>query len=203
VTVGKPVKIGALVVVPRTTAAVGETFACDVPFMPVFRLAKVAGFALAEGEAVYYDYTDERCEAAGEHIGYCATTGGVASAATSVRVAIPATTAHAPGAGLAIIADPGDGGAIPVSQDGCCALSSGAAEETRTIAPPVALGQQLKLSFDQDGGGNIVITVATGLGAGRTTITVGDEGDSVTLVGVAEDGNRRWRPEGNEGCAIA
>src|ERR1041385_1100637 len=80
-----------------------------------------------------------------------------------------------------LVLDPGDAGAIPVSQSGICNLTSAGAE-TRTLAVPGFAGQRLTLCMDTDGG-DIVVTAAQAFNqAGNTTITFDTAGDVVDLV---------------------
>jgi len=119
---------------------------------------------------------------------------------TEVEAALAEIFAHVP----ALIADPGDGGAIPVTRTGTCALTTGAAGETRTLAIPTLEGQKLSISHDVDGGGDAVITVAGGVNqAGNTTITLADAGDHVLLEGVQVAGALVWRLVANDGGALS
>lgn len=99
------------------------------------------------------------------------------------------------------ITDPGNAGAIPVTTDGVCNLTSAGAE-TRTLAIPTFQGQRLNLCMNVDGG-DIVITVASAFNqATNTTITMNDAGDSVELVGVLIASALRWRLVYNDGCTL-
>jgi hypothetical protein len=99
------------------------------------------------------------------------------------------------------ITDPGNAGAIPVTADGVCNLTSAGAE-TRTLAIPTFQGQRLNLCMNVDGG-DIVITVASAFNqATNTTITMNDAGDSVELVGVLIASALRWRLVYNDGCTL-
>ncbi len=105
------------------------------------------------------------------------------------------------------ITDPGDAGAIPVvpvtQMSAYVALTSGGAGETRTLAIPAGLGQRLQLFVDTDGGGDIVITVASAVDqAGSTIITMGDAGDFIELVSMSVGGTNAWRIAANIGCAL-
>ena len=90
-----------------------------------------------------------------------------------------------------LIADPGDAEAIPVTASGRVELVSGAVAETRTLAAPTFGGQELLLGMKTDGGGDIVITV-TGCDDGDT-VTFGDTGEMVRLIGVAKAAAFVWR----------
>lgn len=99
---------------------------------------------------------------------------------------------YAAGVELDEIADPGAGGAIPVSRSGYVLLVSGGAT-TRTLAVPTFIGQRLLLICKTDGGDN-VITVASAFNAsGNTLITMDDVGDTIELVaGIGTAGAFKW-----------
>ena len=100
------------------------------------------------------------------------------------------------------IADPGDAGAIPVTDTGHCDIVTAGAE-TRTIAAPDKLGSEMLISLKTDGG-NCTITVATLINqTGNNTITMDDEGDSILLVAIAAGANKRWRVVYNDGCTLS
>ena len=102
----------------------------------------------------------------------------------------------------ALIADPGDAGAIPVTDTGHCEIVTATAE-TRTLAAPTYLGQMLLLSMKTDGG-DAVIAVATGINqTGNNRITMNDAADSILLVAVASGGNILWRVACNDGCTLS
>lgn len=106
------------------------------------------------------------------------------------------------GASAALIADPGASGAIPVTADGVCALTTAGAE-TRTLAIPSYVGQQLTLTLDTDGG-DAVVTVASAINqTGNNTITLNDAGDTIHLVGSTVGGIRRWCTVSNDGCTLS
>lgn len=119
---------------------------------------------------------------------------------TTVEAALQEIYPHVPAA----IADPGDGGAIPVTRSGNCALTSGADAETRTLAIPTKAGQRLSLSMKVDGGGDIVITVAAAFNqTGNNTITMGDAGDTVILEAVLVAAALVWKIVLNDGAALS
>jgi hypothetical protein len=100
------------------------------------------------------------------------------------------------------IADPGDAGAIPVTSSGYCPLVTGGAE-TRTLAAPSFIGQELELYLKTDGG-DCVVTCATGLNqTGNNTATFGDAGDLLLLRAVESGANIRWRVVANDTVALA
>lgn len=105
--------------------------------------------------------------------------------------------------GVGTIADPGNGGAIPVAAGGDCALTSAGAE-TRTMAIPsgAGLGRRIRLFCDTYVG-DIVVTVASAIDPlGSTVITFGNAGDWIELVGSTVGGTLCWRVAGNLGCAL-
>jgi len=115
-----------------------------------------------------------------------------------VEAALAEILSHVP----ALIADPGDGGAIPVTRSGTCALTTTGGGETRTLAIPTLEGQKLSISFDVDGG-DAVITVTGGLNqTGNDTITLADAGDHILLEGVQVAGALVWRLVANDGGAL-
>ena len=100
------------------------------------------------------------------------------------------------------IADPGNAGAIPVTTDGVCALTSAGAE-TRTLAIPTFMGQRLSLVCDTYVG-NIVVTSAQALNqAGNTIMTFGAVRDYIALEAITVGGALRWQVLGNDGVALS
>lgn len=100
------------------------------------------------------------------------------------------------------IADPGDGGAIPVNFAGYVNLVTAGAE-TRTIAAPQFVGQELQLNFITDGG-DCVITVATFVNqTGNNTLTFADAGDVLILRAKQSGANLRWTVLHNDGIALS
>lgn len=93
----------------------------------------------------------------------------------------------------ALIADPGDAGAIPANRSGYCPLTSGGAE-TRTLAAPAKANQKLFIYMAVDGG-DIVLTCATGFDeGGDTEETFANAGELLALYSVeATAGVYRWR----------
>ena len=96
----------------------------------------------------------------------------------------------------AIVPDPGDAGAInPVS--GTCPLVSAAAE-TRTLAIPTALNEELTL-YCKTYVGDIVTTVASAINyAGHTIITLGTVDESITLRSAWNGSAYCWRVAFND-----
>jgi predicted RecA/RadA family phage recombinase len=100
------------------------------------------------------------------------------------------------------LTDPGNAGAIPVTDSGHCDLVTTAAQ-TRTLAAPTYLGQLLLVSLKTDGG-NCVITCATTVNqTGNNTITLDDAGDAILLVAKANGTNKRWSVVSNDGCSLS
>jgi len=99
------------------------------------------------------------------------------------------------------IADPGNGLAIPVVQSGACFMTSAGAE-TRTLAIPAFAGQQLTLVCDVYVG-DIVVTAAAAVDVlGSVTLTFGNAGDTLQLIGTQVGGALVWRVVGNNGVAL-
>ncbi len=106
------------------------------------------------------------------------------------------------GATAQVVADPGNAGAIAVTANGVCALTSAGAE-TRTLAIPAFAGQQLAIICDTYVG-NIVITSAQAINqAGNNTMTFGVVNDSIFLVAMTIGGALRWRVVGNDGVELS
>jgi hypothetical protein len=94
------------------------------------------------------------------------------------------------------IPDPGDAGAIDVRQSGVVNFTSGAAGETRTLARPRFVGQEILLGLDTDGGGDVVVTVTGTLNqTGNNTITFADAGESLLLKAATLAGDLVWRAQ--------
>jgi hypothetical protein len=101
-----------------------------------------------------------------------------------------------------VVADPGNAGAIAVTKSGSCPLVSGGAE-TRTLAIPSYVGQQLALNMKTDGG-DITLTVASAFNqAGNNTIVFNDVGDTVHLRAIDKSGTLCWRLTSNDGAALS
>lgn len=106
------------------------------------------------------------------------------------------------GASAQVVADPGNAGAIPVTANGMCALTSAGAE-TRTLAIPTFAGQQLSIICDTYVG-NIVVTSAQAINqTGNNTMTFGAAADAIFLVAMTVGGALRWRVMGNDGVALS
>lgn len=113
-----------------------------------------------------------------------------------------AFTELGPERGSATVADPGNAGAISVVRSGAVAIVSAGAE-TRTLAIPTFIGQELSIYFQTDGG-DCVITVASAINqAGNTIITLNDVDDSILLKGVWNGVARAWRVVQNDGPTLS
>lgn len=100
------------------------------------------------------------------------------------------------------IADPGNAGAIPVTTNGVCALTSAGAE-TRTLAIPTFMGQRLSLVCDTYVG-NIVVTSSQAVNqAGNTVLTFGSVRDYIALEAITVGGALRWAVASNDGVALS
>lgn len=119
------------------------------------------------------------------------------SASTDVDAALEALLLRTP----LTIADPGDGGAIPVTKFGTVAITTAGAE-TRTLAIPTYAGQQLLLGLNVDGGDCVITSAQSINAAGNTTITLNDAGDFVKLEGITIGGALRWRVIENAGATL-
>jgi len=119
-----------------------------------------------------------------------------ATAAINVRLHAKSVT---PVTVMGDITDPGDAGAIPVTTSGVCAMTSTAgAGETRTLAIPSFIGQQLVLTLDVDGG-DVVITAASTVDGTNDTLTFDAAGETLILVGTQIAGVLAWRIAENIG----
>lgn len=107
------------------------------------------------------------------------------------------------GAAPVAIADPGNGGAIPVTRTGVCAITTAGAGETRTVDAPTFVGQRLVLIHDVDGG-DVDITVATEINkAGNTAINLADAKDFTEMVAAQVAGSLVWRVVQNDGPTLS
>ena len=102
-----------------------------------------------------------------------------------------------------VIADPGDAKTIGGGGGAGyrCNLTTGASNETRTLADPTQDGETLTITLKTDGGGNCDITPATAglrpasFGGLTTTLARADfdvAGDTLTLRAVNVGGTLKW-----------
>ena len=168
-----------------------------------FPKATTGGSGMAAGTTVYWDATNFVATAtSGSNKLLGKTVLVSADADTTVRVAMKAwgTVSHNPL--TAAIADPGASGAIPVTASGHVELVTAGAE-TRTIAAPTFLGEELLISFKTKVG-NCVVTVATTVNvAGNNTITFSAVQQALRLQAVANATNLRWSVVSIDGAALS
>jgi len=101
------------------------------------------------------------------------------------------------------ITDPGASGAIPVTASGWCALVSAAAE-TRTIAAPTFIGQEIDLFMDTRAVGDITATAAVVINvANNNTMVFGAASERILLRGVSAGGTKEWSVVANDGVALS
>ena len=102
-----------------------------------------------------------------------------------------------------VLTDPGDAGAISVTEGlAICALVSAGAE-TRTLADPQRSGQMLSLSFKTDGGDCVLTSASPVNQAGNNTLTFADAGDHILLIGSDDGADIEWRVVCNDGVALS
>lgn len=101
-----------------------------------------------------------------------------------------------------VLADPGSGGAIPVTSFGNVPMTSAGAEN-RTLAAPGFIGQILTLSVSALGGAITVTSSVVLNQAGNTVMTFGAVSDSITLIGAGVGGAVVWRILANDGVALS
>jgi len=212
VAAGQVVVLNSLIGVAARPIAANELGALDLEGL--FEVVKVNG-QINEGAALYWD-ADGNPQGGTAGTGALTTTAdsnpffGFAAAAAAagdetvsarkVLVTSVANTIHNELSN--VIADPGNGGAIPVTESGYCSIVTTGAQ-TRTLAAPSYAGQMLSLAMKTDAG-DCVITCATLLNqTGNNTITMNDAGDSVLLVAIEVGANKRWRVAYNDGCTLS
>lgn len=101
--------------------------------------------------------------------------------------------------------DPGNGGSVLLDRTPCHLSVTTTAAETRVLALPSAIGHEITVSLDVDGG-DLVVTQAGSLAinqAGDTTVTLADAGDSVTFVAIALAGALVWRVKSADGVVLS
>ena len=110
-----------------------------------------------------------------------------------------------------IVADPGNGGAIPNGVTGRCDLTVAGAGQTRTLAAPAGVGQLLVINSNVVGAGaTCAITVAAAFNdVGNTICTFTDVGaipagrENITFVSTLVNGAAAWRLVANNGGALS
>lgn len=154
--------------------------------------------AIGVGRRVVWDDTNNKVSisAAGKPFGVALT--AAAADGDLIYVSHDPTPTHV----TSPIADPGTAGAIPVTASGAVEIVTAGAE-TRTIAAPTYLGQEMLLCMKTDGG-DCVITSSAGINqTGNNTITMNDAGDSIRLHAIRSGANLRWRVVCNDGCTLS
>jgi predicted RecA/RadA family phage recombinase len=212
VVAGQVVVIGAHIGIAPVLIKDGKLGALDIG--GIFDVVKVNG-VLNDGAALYWDADgNPQGGTAGTGAATATSAGntflgfGVGAAAANdetVRIAVvgvAAVTNTIQQPLTNVIADPGNAGAIPVTDSGHVDIVTTGAQ-TRTLAAPTYVGQLLEISMKTDGG-DCVITCATTINqTGNTTITLNDAGDAVLLMGKANGANIRWSVVSNDGAALA
>ncbi len=100
------------------------------------------------------------------------------------------------------ITDPGDAGAIPVTESGTCPMASAGAE-TRTIAAPTFMGQRIGLICDTYVGDIVLTSAVTVNQTGNNTLTFGAAADACILEAMTVGGTLTWRITYNDGVALS
>ncbi len=120
---------------------------------------------------------------------------------TTVRVLLAQAHGFGSSSPTTPLVDPGASGALPVTASGYIPLVTATAE-TRTLAAPTFIGQELVIYMKTDGG-DCVVTCATTINeTGNNTITFDNTGESLKLTAVEEGSNLRWRLAQADGAAM-
>lgn len=165
--------------------------------------AKLSAQAWTAGQLVYWDDGNSRFTTVSSGNTLAGRAGAPAANPTSTGevILMPMITGRA--ILESTITDPGDGNAIPVTGSGVCPMTSAAAE-TRTLAIPTVIGQQIALICDTYAVGDIVITVASAVNqTGNNTLTFGVVNDSCILTAMTIGGTLTWRVTHNDGVALS
>ncbi len=208
---GQVVVQNGLVGIARTPIAANALGSLAV--VGLFRVVK-ANLEINSGAALYWDADGNpyngtagtgcaTTNASGNtFMGFGTAAAGATDETVNVRLFGVTVSATIHNALSAAIADPGDGEAIPVANSGHCALVTADAE-TRTLADPSYVGQQLLLCLDTDGG-DCAITAASAINqTGNNTITLDDAGDTVLLAAVSVGDAAKWRVVANDGGTLS
>lgn len=106
-----------------------------------------------------------------------------------------------PNAGT-VIADPGNAGAISVLRSGFCGLTS-TGSDTRTLAAPTFLGQEVTLNHVVDGG-SVVVTVASPVNsAANNTITMAAVRAFIILRCILTGVTKAWCVVASDGASLS
>lgn len=183
--VGTWVALTGLATAVQLVTAGGESFIIDLSLSA----SGEAIVKLRDALAVALDFK----EGANSYLRFITSNG-----AEAILRGVPMTV----GATVDLIADPGDGQAIPVTRSGVCAITT-AGSETRTLAAPSFIGQRLALVIDVDGG-TCVVTVASLVNqTGDNTITMAEVKDFIELLAVQIGGAKLWRVVVADGAALS
>lgn len=204
VAAGAVVVQGSLVGVAERSIAANALGALSVA--GVFDLAHAAD-AVTAGAAVYWDADGNPVGGTAGSGAATVSSGGntftgyaVAAAAETdgrVRVALvntPSVTVNHYGPLNNLIADPGDGKAIPVTASGRVEISIAdkGSDETNTLAAPTFGGQQLLISCKATAADDARVITVTGCEDGDT-ITLDAAAEAVLLIAVAKGAGYAWR----------
>lgn len=101
--------------------------------------------------------------------------------------------------------DPGDNQTVTLDRSPAFLDVETAAAESRELAAPLAVGLELTICLNVDGGTLTVTQEGTGTfnQNGDTTLTFADAGDLVTLVSVDVGGTLLWKIKSNDGVALS
>ena len=204
VAAGQVVVQGDLVGVARTPIAANALGSLAVEGVFDFPKATGGGTALAAGASVYWDAGNSRATATSignKSLGKVIRAAVDGDATVRVRLESMASVANNPL--TAVIADPGNAGAIPVTASGHCDIATAAAE-TRTLAVPTFAGQQILLTFKTKAVGDPTITVADPHFDGtNNTIVMTAAGQSVLLMASAVGAGFAWNLVFNNGATLS
>jgi len=212
VAAGAVVIVGSVAGVAARPIAAGTLGALELE--GIFDIVKVNG-VIAAGSIVYWDADgDPQGGTAGSgaatttstsntFLGYTIADAGATDETVRVHKFAPAGVTNTVHETLsAVITDPGDAGAIPVTASGSVSLVTADAE-TRTLADPTFVGQQLALALKTDGGDCVVTAASPVNQTGNNTLTFGDAGDALTLVAVEVGAELNWRVVANDGVGLS
>lgn len=190
-----------LVAVNKTDADTENVFV----YMGKITAPKEANLAIDVLDEVYWDAADgvvTKTAAGNTACGFCQE-GAVAADSTVTIMLLPnAAILNLSQMSSNVIADPGDGAAIPVIDAGVIEIVTAGAE-TRTLAAPSFIGQLLEICMKTDGG-DCVITCATTVNqTGNNTVTLNDAGDCITLIAKMNGANLRWSVLANDGATLS
>jgi hypothetical protein len=101
-----------------------------------------------------------------------------------------------------LIADPGNAGAIPVAGSGYCPIVT-AGSETRTLAAPAFVGQEIMLYIKTDGGSCAVTSAVAINQASNTIMTMNEVRDFIRLVCIENGAAKVWQVVANDGTALS